>query len=100
MAGHAFLRPDHARRLVRLYGTKATEAIGNARDAKQLGTHFGADLYEAEVRYLMEHEWALTAEDVLWRRTKRGLLFDNAATQALENFMAKAAGGTHRHAAE
>ena len=35
--------------------------------------NFGADLYEAEVRYLMEHEWAVTAEDVLWRRTKRGL---------------------------
>ena len=43
-----------------------------------LGRHFGADLYEAEVRYLIDQEWAVTAEDVLWRRTKRGLKLDAA----------------------
>ena len=39
----------------------------------ELGEHFGDDLYEAEVRYLMSAEWALTDEDILWRRSKLGL---------------------------
>ena len=38
-----------------------------------LGEHFGAGLYAAEVAYLVEHEWARTAEDILWRRTRKGL---------------------------
>ncbi len=38
-----------------------------------LGKHFGGLLYQAELDYLVEHEWARTAEDVLWRRSKKGL---------------------------
>ena len=72
-AAYAFLDMRLARRLVRLYGTKAHALLGLARSEADLGRRFGADLYEAEVRYLMEHEWAVTADDVLWRRTKRGL---------------------------
>ena len=49
--------------------------------------NFGADLYEAEVRYLVEHEWAVTAEDVLWRRTKRGLHLSREQAAALDEFM-------------
>ncbi|HVW55210.1 MAG TPA: glycerol-3-phosphate dehydrogenase [Rhizobiaceae bacterium] len=84
---YPFLEHAHAARLIRLYGTRARAILGNARDYSALGTCFGADLYEAEVRYLMREEWALTAEDVLWRRTKRGLHFSAAEAQALENFM-------------
>ncbi|MFN3548523.1 MAG: glycerol-3-phosphate dehydrogenase [Mesorhizobium sp.] len=91
-AAYPFLDRGHARRLVRLYGTKATVLLGAARSTADLGRHFGADLYEAEVRYLIEHEWALTADDVLWRRTKRGLRLDAGEAAALDAFMRDATG--------
>jgi glycerol-3-phosphate dehydrogenase len=84
---YPFLDARFARRLVRLYGTRAKALLGLAKSYADLGRNFGADLYEAEVRYLAENEWAVTAEDVLWRRTKRGLHFDRAQAAALEAFM-------------
>lgn len=84
---HPFLDAGHARRLTRLYGTRAVKVLGKARSVADLGRNFGADLFEAEVRYLMKHEWAQTAEDVLWRRTKRGLHVNAAQRQALDDFM-------------
>jgi D-erythritol 1-phosphate dehydrogenase len=54
----------------RLYGTRMTEVVGQSQNLADLGQHFGANLYEAEVRYLVSREWALSAEDVLCRRTK------------------------------
>jgi glycerol-3-phosphate dehydrogenase len=68
-----FLAAAHVRRLIRAYGTRAVRAIGHAASTSELGRHFGADLYEAEIRYLVAEEWALSADDILWRRTKRGL---------------------------
>ena len=59
-----------------------------AKSAEELGTRFGADLTEAEVRYLMQHEWAESADDVLWRRSKLGLLFSEEQKEALGRFMA------------
>ncbi|HEY0920863.1 glycerol-3-phosphate dehydrogenase [Devosia sp.] len=70
---HAGLAPTLVQRLTRLYGTKVPELLGEARSAAELGAHFGADLYAREVDYLMAHEWARGADDVLWRRTKLGL---------------------------
>ncbi|TIT31100.1 MAG: glycerol-3-phosphate dehydrogenase, partial [Mesorhizobium sp.] len=61
-----------------------------------LGRNFGADLYEAEVRYLVQNEWAMTAEDVLWRRTKRGLHLGREQAAALDEFMR---GISRRHVA-
>jgi glycerol-3-phosphate dehydrogenase len=84
---YPFLDARFARRLARLYGTRAKVLLGEARSLADLGRDFGADLYEAEVRYLVENEWAVAADDVLWRRTKRGLHFDRARTAALEEFM-------------
>ena len=86
-ADYGFLDERHARRLVRLYGTRARRILGQAKAPSDLGRNFGADLYEAEVRYLIEHEWALTAEDVLWRRTKRGLRLSEEEAAGLEEFM-------------
>jgi glycerol-3-phosphate dehydrogenase len=60
-------------RLVRTYGTMARTVLANAARAEDLGLHFGADLYEREVRHLIDKEWAMTADDILWRRTKLGL---------------------------
>jgi glycerol-3-phosphate dehydrogenase len=84
---YPFLAPAHARRLFRLYGTLARDILGDARGPGDLGRCFGADLYEAEVRYLVEREWAVDAEDVLWRRTKRGLRLDREQAEALDAFM-------------
>ncbi|UCI05561.1 glycerol-3-phosphate dehydrogenase [Mesorhizobium sp. B1-1-8] len=86
-SAYPFLDQRLARRFTRLYGTRAQKLLGLAKSNADLGRNFGADLYEAEVRYLVENEWAVTAEDVLWRRTKRGLHFSREQTAALEEFM-------------
>ena len=65
--------PAGLRRLFRAYGTRTKEILGTSVSAKELGEHFGGDFYEAELRYLVEHEFARTAEDVLWRRSKLAL---------------------------
>ena len=88
---YPFLAPAHARRLVRLYGTRAAVLLGSASSEAALGHHFGADLYEAEVRWLMTKEWARHAEDVLWRRTKLGLKLTPGEAAALEEYMRGAA---------
>ncbi|MBN9069012.1 MAG: glycerol-3-phosphate dehydrogenase, partial [Rhizobiales bacterium] len=87
MADYPFLDRVHARRLARLYGTRARKILGSAKTTGDLGRCFGTDLYEAEIRYLIREEWALTAEDVLWRRTKRGLRLSTEEAGALADFM-------------
>ena len=86
-ASYPFLDLTHARRLMRLYGTRARTLLGLARSQADLGQNFGADLLEAEVRYLMQYEWATTAEDVLWRRTKRGLRLSKEQVAVLDQYM-------------
>jgi glycerol-3-phosphate dehydrogenase len=87
-----FLTHDHARRLVRAYGTRVENVLGNAGSLDDLGQRFGADLTAAEVRYLMQKEWAQTADDVLWRRSKLGLRLSQPQRGMLERFMAAAGG--------
>jgi len=82
-----------ADRLVAAYGNRLERVLGDARRLTDLGRNFGYDLTEAEVRYLMQHEWAETADDVLWRRTKLGLKFSNAEKETLAQFMAQAKAG-------
>src|SRR5690606_26062444 len=67
---YPFTRAGLATRLTRTYGSLSRAILGNARSLDDLGRHFGATLTEAEVRYLIEREWAQSAEDILWRRTK------------------------------
>jgi glycerol-3-phosphate dehydrogenase len=74
-------------RFCRLYGTKARDVLGDGRDIAALGQHFGADLYAREVDYLIEVEWARTAQDVLWRRTKLGLRVSAGDVAALDEYM-------------
>ncbi|PWV91650.1 glycerol-3-phosphate dehydrogenase C-terminal domain-containing protein, partial [Phyllobacterium myrsinacearum] len=88
-ADYPFLEPRHAYRLVRLYGTRAWVLLGKAASSADLGQHFGWDLYAAEVHYLIAQEWAMTAQDVLWRRTKIGLHVTDAQAEALDTFMAQ-----------
>jgi glycerol-3-phosphate dehydrogenase len=60
-------------RLARAFGTRAELILGNAKTVRDLGVEFGAGLFQAEIDYLIGQEFALTAEDILWRRSKRGL---------------------------
>ncbi|HEY0116163.1 MAG TPA: glycerol-3-phosphate dehydrogenase [Allosphingosinicella sp.] len=78
-------------RMAQAYGTLMKRVIGDAKSLSDLGRTFGADLYEAEVRYLRDCEYARTAEDILWRRTKLGLRLGPAEQAELERFLA---GGT------
>jgi glycerol-3-phosphate dehydrogenase len=86
-ASRAFLHEDQARRLVRAYGTRVERVLGAARSAEELGVCFGAGLTAAEVRYLMEREWAQTDDDVLWRRSKLGLRLSLEQREKLARFM-------------
>lgn len=90
MDRHPFLDRQWAVRLFRAYGTRATEVLAGARRPEDLGEAFGATLTEAEVRHLIAHEWARTAEDVLWRRSKLGLRLTPAQAARLAEFMAGA----------
>jgi len=87
-AAHPGLPETLIARLVRNYGTDTGEILGSAMDVADLGTHFGADLYEREVRFLMREEWARTAADVLWRRSKLGLVIRDEAVERLDQWMA------------
>ncbi|RWK56629.1 glycerol-3-phosphate dehydrogenase [Mesorhizobium sp.] len=70
----------------RLYGTRTRVLVGAARSLADLGRCFGKDLFEREASYLFEHEWALTAADILERRTKHGLHLSAEERAAFENW--------------
>jgi glycerol-3-phosphate dehydrogenase len=84
---YPFLTEFWAQRLVRAYGTEAWIILNDAKTAADLGQDFGATLTAAEVTWLMTREYARTAEDVLWRRSKLGLRLDTAQAQALNDWM-------------
>jgi glycerol-3-phosphate dehydrogenase len=74
------------RGIFRRHGSHAAEVAGDGK----LGELFGAGLHERELRYLAEREWAQTAEDVLWRRTKAGLHMSAAQRARVASFMGRA----------
>ncbi|RMC35504.1 glycerol-3-phosphate dehydrogenase [Paracoccus alkanivorans] len=86
---YPFLSERWATRLVRAYGNDARLILGEAGGTTALGRDFGATLTEAEVRWLMDHEFARHAEDVVWRRSKLGLRMDARQVAALEEWMMK-----------
>ena len=94
-----FLRERHARRLVGAYGTRAARILGSAKSLDDLGPLLGADLTGAEAAYLMTHEWAQTADDVLWRRSKLGLKFSREERARLAKFMSDGVGNPAREPA-
>ncbi|MFM6932566.1 MAG: glycerol-3-phosphate dehydrogenase [Novosphingobium sp.] len=85
---YPFLDTAWAHRLARSYGTLAMAVLGAAATRDDCGIDFGHGLTEVEVRYLMTREWARSADDVLWRRTKLGLRFSAAEQDRLRAFMA------------
>jgi glycerol-3-phosphate dehydrogenase len=84
---YPFLAKAHTDRLTRVYGARAARVLGKSKSTTDLGRNFGHTLTEAEVRYLMEHEWACTAEDVVWRRTKLGLRLSATEIADLDAWM-------------
>jgi glycerol-3-phosphate dehydrogenase len=87
MRRYPFLAAAHANRLAHAYGTRAARVLGDAKSASDLGQWFGANLTEAEVRYLMSQEWACTAEDIVWRRSKLGLRLTTLEIAALDDWI-------------
>jgi glycerol-3-phosphate dehydrogenase len=85
---YPFLESSHTSRLATTYGERAQRILAGARATADLGIAFGATLTQAEVHYLKAEEFATTAADVLWRRTKLGLTLSNAEAAALDRFMA------------
>lgn len=81
---HPFLKAEWAERIGRAYGTLARLWLGRAGSLDALGPHFGHGLTGAEVDYLIAREWARTADDILWRRTKLGLRLDAGQRARLE----------------
>ncbi len=77
------------RRMTRAYGTLVPEIIGNRQELPEFGILFGSSLTQLEVDYLMDREWARTADDVLWRRSKLGLRFTAEEKAALSDYMAR-----------
>jgi glycerol-3-phosphate dehydrogenase len=73
---YGFLGESDVDRIARAYGTRAQRWLGDAQGWQALGRSFGAGLTAAEVDYLRSEEWAVSAEDILWRRTKLGLRLD------------------------
>jgi glycerol-3-phosphate dehydrogenase len=75
--------------LAQRHGALAHDLLGNATTTADLGAHLGAELYAREIDYLIEHEWAESAEDVLWRRTKVGLHLDPGQREAVARYVGR-----------
>ncbi len=86
-ARYPFLKCDDTYRLCRAYGTHVAMVLGQAENYEQLGENFGAGLTECEVRYLITNEWATCADDIVWRRTKLGIVMTKDQIAALDKWM-------------
>jgi len=80
------LNEDLLRRLCRAYGTRITLLLGDGTKQPELGQNFGAGLYEVEAKYLINHEWATSADDIMWRRSKLGLHMSEAERAAFTDW--------------
>ena len=85
---YPFLDAASVDRIARAYGTRAERWLAGAEGWQALGRDFGGGLTSAEVDYLRQSEWAVSAEDILWRRTKLGLRLDTAQQAALADYLA------------
>jgi glycerol-3-phosphate dehydrogenase len=88
----AWLPPDLARRYARAYGTRVNEVLHGAAGLDDLGEPLGDGLYEAEVDYLVREEWARTADDILFRRSKLGLHVGQTTASRLRDWLGRATG--------
>ena len=84
---YAWLPAQLIERYVRLYGTRCERLLANVRQPSDLGLAFGEGVYQVEVEYLRRVEWARTADDMIWRRTKLGLQMSAASVQRLQQWL-------------
>ncbi len=84
---YPWLSPGTRERLARAYGSAVADILGDAATYAELGHHFGADLYAAEIEWMQDQEWACSADDVLWRRSKLGMALDATAVDAVQAFL-------------
>jgi glycerol-3-phosphate dehydrogenase len=82
-----WLPAEVRRALARRHGALIYEVLGRSTKLSDLGEHFGVELYAREIDYFVEREWARTAEDVLWRRTKAGLHLDSTQRAAVARYV-------------
>lgn len=82
-----FLGDRTAKRVVRAYGTRIANILGDAAATADLGQDFGAGLHAREVDYLVQHEWARSADDILWRRSKLGYALSSEQISALDAYI-------------
>jgi glycerol-3-phosphate dehydrogenase len=87
IVAHPWLPQPLASRLARSYGTASLGMLAGKESLASLGQQFGAGLSEVELRHMVEHEWARTAEDVLWRRSKLGLLLSQPERDAVQHWL-------------
>ncbi len=85
---YAWLPAPITARLGDAYGSRVHQLLAHYRSMADLGAHFGGDLYQREVEFLIEQEWARSAQDILWRRSKLGLRLNVEQAQALDRFVA------------
>ncbi len=86
---YSWLDDDTQYRYARSYGSLCKNFLKNKTQLSDLGAHFGHGLFQAEVDYLTEHEWALTTDDILWRRTKLGISFSAEDVKKLAGYLHK-----------
>lgn len=84
-----FLTEETILRYAHSYGSLCKEFLHSVKKQKDLGEHFGHGLYAKEVDYLMHREWATTAEDILWKKTKLGLKISNTEAKKLSKYITK-----------
>jgi len=73
-------------RLCHAYGTRVTLVLGDGQNTPELGRDFGQGLFEAEIRFLVNHEWATQADDIMWRRTKLGVHMSDSEKDAFTDW--------------
>tara|TARA_X000000368_G_scaffold152251_1_gene119976 strand:- start:313 stop:1875 length:1563 start_codon:yes stop_codon:yes gene_type:complete len=83
-----FLNGKWAKRLVKAYGKEAFEMLGSVRSEDELGLNFGATLTQKEVEWLIKEEFATSADDILWRRSKLGLRLSELQVKTLRDWIA------------
>jgi glycerol-3-phosphate dehydrogenase len=88
----AFISKATALRLTRAYGTRAHKILDGAKSIDDLGIRFGSDLYQREVEYLVGEEWAVSADDIVWRRSKLGLFMTKKEIAALDRWLKQPGG--------
>ena len=84
---YSFLPEGVARRLARAYGTDTWLMLAQINSADELGDDFGAGVYSPELDWVIKHEWVLSAEDFVWRRTRLGLRLSADQIAAIDEYV-------------